>query len=648
MKRILILLLLVVMVFTSCANNANNANTGTGNENNVAAETNNNDATEEATNTTEEADDQEEGPDGISYSDEQVYKTVYSGEVKTLNYLVTTTTAEFGFAANFIDTLVDYDKYGKLIPSLAESWEVSDDGLVWTFHIREGVNWYTHDGSVYAETVAQDFVDALEYTFNPDNASRSANIAYKALKNGEAYYNGEISDFEQVGVKALDTYTLEYTLEEPLPYFESMLTYVSFFPVNGDFLAEQGETFGTSKESLLYNGAYIMTSFEPQNRRILEANANYWDKGNVHIQEINYKYNKEAATVAQELFLRDEISQVSIGSDSIDAWMMDPNMSKMIRPATASYYTYFYALNFDPQYDEAYDPENWKVAVNNLNFRKAFYHGFDRLAALTVDEPYNPENKVGNTVTPATFVNIDGSDFVNLGNLDKHAQDDKFNEDMAKSYMDQAVAELGDTVEWPVKVVMPYNTGGSNNAMKAQVIEQQLENLFGDDIVDVFILPYPPSGYLSNTRRAGKYSFMEVNWGPDYADPHTYTDMFISGTYNFPENTTEVDENGDNKYLVYEKMVMDASQEKVDLAKRYEMYANAEAYLLDNAWVIPYRKGGGGYVASLLNPYEAAFSPFGVAAERWKGMHILAEPMSTEQFEAEKAAWEAAREDALK
>lgn len=647
MKRLLIMLLILALALTACANNNNNGAV----ENDAnAAVVDNNDGNAGGSNESDPADDQGEETsvsNEIGYSDDQVYRTVYSGEVTTLNYLITSSTAEFGFAANFIDTLVDYDRYGKLIPSLATSWEVSEDGLVWTFHLRQGVNWYTHDGEIYAETVAQDFVDAIEYTFNPENASKTANIAYKALKNGEAYYNGEVTDFNEVGVKAIDKYTLEYTLEEALPYFESMLTYVSFFPVNGAFLAEQGAQFGTSKESLLYNGAYIMESFEPQNKRVLVANENYWDKENVHIKEINYKYNKEAATVAQELFLRDEISHVDVGSDTIDAWMMDPKMSKMIRPATASYYTYFYALNFDPQYDEVYDPENWKVAVNNLNFRKAFYHGFDRIAALTVDEPYNPMNKVGNTITPMTFVNVNGKDFVNLSNLNKHAMDNKFDADMAKDYMEKAMAELGDSVEWPVKVVMPYNTGGSNNAMKAQVIEQQLENLFGSDVIDVYILPYPPSGYLSNTRRAGNYSFMEVNWGPDYADPHTYTDMFVEGTYNFPENTTEVDENGMNKYEVYEGMVMAASAEKVDLMKRYEMYADAEAYLLDNAWVIPYRKGGGGYVASLLNPYEAPFSPFGVASERWKGMHILAEPMSTEQFEAEKAAWETAREKAL-
>ncbi|MBN2794326.1 MAG: peptide ABC transporter substrate-binding protein [Clostridia bacterium] len=639
------MLLVLIIALTSCATNNGNDTTNNLPEN-VEANQNN---TSSNSNATEGTGSENQGSTlDITYSDNQVYKTVYSGEVTTLNYLVTSTTAEFGFAANFIDTLVDYDSYGKLIPSLATDWEVSEDGLVWTFKLREGVNWYTSTGDVYAETVAQDFVDAILYTFNPENASKTANIAYDALKNGAAYYNGEITDFNEVGVKAIDKYTVQYTLEEPLPYFESMLTYVAFFPVNGKFLAEQGDKFGTTKESLLYNGAYIMTTFEPQNKRVLTANDNYWDKDRVFIKEINYKYNKEAATVAQELFLRDEVSHVSVGSDTIDAWMLDDKLSKMIRPDNASYYTYFYALNFDPQYDEAYAPEDWKTAVNNLNFRKAFYHGFDRIAALTVDEPYSPDDKISNTITPETFVNIDGKDYVNLSELNAHALENKFNENLAKDFMEKAVAELGDTVEWPIKVIMPYNTGGSNNAMKAQVIEQQMEKLFGDQVIDIYILPYPPSGYLSNTRRAGKYSFMEVNWGPDYADPHTYTDMFIDGSYNHPEFTTEVDENGENKYVVYEEMVKKASEEKVDLLKRYSMYADAEAYLLENAWVIPYRKGGGGYVASLLNPFEAPFSPFGVASERWKGMHILSEPMSSEQYEAEKASWEALRQEALK
>lgn len=647
MKRVLILLLVLVLALTACSNNGNDGNNVVAN--NTDSTTNNNSDSDSNSTSTESSGDKDEvvAPGGIAYSDDQVYKTVYSGEVTTINYLVTTTTAEFGLAANFVDTLVDYDKYGSLVPSLAESWTKSDDGLTWTFKIRQGVNWYTNEGDVYAETVAQDFVDSLEYILDSENASKSANIAYGVLANAEAYYNGEITDFSQVGVKALDKYTLEYTLVEPVPYFESMLTYVCFFPVNGEFLAEQGDAFGTSNEALLYNGAYIMDTFEPQNRRILLANENYWDKANVHIKEINYKYNKEAATIAQELFLRGETSAVEIGSDSIDAWMADKTLKEKVRPATASYYTYFYTLNFDPQYDEAYDPGDWKIAVNNQNFRKAFFHGFDRIAALTVDEPYTPQNKVSNTITPVGFVNFGGKDFTNMGSLDKFLTTDTFDSAMALEYKAAAKAELDGQVDFPIKVIMPYRTSGAANAQKAQVIEQQMENLLGDDFIDIYIVPYPPSGYLNNTRRSGNYSFMEVNWGPDYADPHTYTDMFIDSNYNFPELTTEVNDAGENKYVAYENMVMAAAAETVDIEKRYALYAEAEAYLMEQAWVVPYRKGGGGYVSSLLNPFEAPFSPFGVASERWKGMKILSEPMNTELYLEEKAKWEVEREKAL-
>jgi oligopeptide transport system substrate-binding protein len=224
-------------------------------------------------------------------SDVQEYSTVYSGEVTTLNYLITASENEFAAAANLVDTLVDYDKYGVINPDLATDWKVSDDGLVWTFNIRKGVKWVDNTGKEYAEVTAQDFVDSMKYVLNSDNNSATANIAYGALKNAEAYYNKEITDFSQVGVKAVDQYTLEYTLNKPTPYFLSMLTYVCFFPVNGQFLAEKGQSFGTDNTNLLYNGAYILDTFIPQNTRVFIANDTYWNKENVHITKLTYTYN---------------------------------------------------------------------------------------------------------------------------------------------------------------------------------------------------------------------------------------------------------------------------------------------------------------------------------------------------------------------
>jgi len=577
----------------------------------------------------------------------QEYRVLYSGEITTLNYLVTATTNEFALAANFVDTLIDYDRYGVAQPCLATEWKVSDDGLVWTLKLREGVKWVTHEGKEYAEVVAQDFVDAMKYILDPKNESSTANIAYSVIKNAEKYYNGEITDFSQVGVKALDKYTLEYTLEKPTPYFLSMLTYVCFFPVNGQFLSEMGERFGTDNTTILYNGAYILETFEPQTRRILVANESYWDKDNIHIKKISQTYNKEATTLAPELLLRGEIDYADISSSLIDEWMKDPNKKDMVRPNRTSFYTYFYAFNFDPKFPAEYEPDNWKIVVNNLNFRKSMFHALDRKAAMLTAEPYNPENRISNTITPKNFVDLDGTDYTQLGKLANFTNNDSFNPQLALEYKEKALAELKGKAKFPVKVLMPYNTSSSDWANRAQVIEQQMENLLGTDYIDIIIDPKPPTGFLAEVRRAGNYAFLECNWGPDYADPETYTDPFYpGGTYNWPEKAEGYKEaNGKNTYT---NMVDAARAEVIDIAKRYTLFAEAEAFFIDQAFVIPYAVGGGGYSASRLNPFESQYSPFGVSAERFKGQKIMEKPMNSEQFAAEKAKWEKERSEALK
>lgn len=577
----------------------------------------------------------------------QEYRTVYAGEITTINYLVTATTSEFALAANFVDTLIDYDRYGVPQPCLATEWNTSDDGLVWTFKLREGVKWLTHDGKEYAEVVAQDFVDAMKYILDSNNESKTANIAYSVIKNAEKFYNGEIIDFNEVGVKALDKYTLEYTLEKPTPYFLSMLTYVCFFPANGQYLSEVGDRFGTDNTTMLYNGAYIMETFEPQTRRVLVANESYWDKENIHIKKIISTYNKEAGTLAPELLLRGDIDYADISSSIIDGWMKDSTKAAMVRPNRTGFYTYFYAFNFDPQFPAEYEPENWKKAVNNLNFRKSLFHALDRKAAMLTAEPYDPEKRISNTITPKNFVDLDGLDYTQLGSLSNFANTDSFNESLAQEYRDKATEELKGKATFPIKVLMPYNTGSTEWANRAQVIEQQMENLLGTDYIDIIIDPKPPTGFLKEVRRSGNYAFLECNWGPDYADPETYTDPFYpGGTYNWPELAEGyVEANGNTKY---QNMVDAAKEEVLDIEKRYNLFAEAEAFFIDQAFVIPYALGGGGYSASKLNPFESPYSPFGVSAERFKGQKIMEKPMNSEEFSAELIKWEKERAEALK
>ncbi len=589
---------------------------------------------------------------------DSAYRTLYSAEITSLNYLTTATTNEFALAANVIDTLVEYDKYGQVQPSLAESWEYDEATLTYTFKIREGAKWVKADGTVYADVTAHDFVTAAKYILDAANASSTANIFYSVIAGAEAYYLGTstpeegaepypVMDWETVGVKALDDYTLQYTLVEPCPYFLSMVTYVCFMPVNADFLAEKGADFGvaTSNENILYNGAYILSTFKPQEKRVYTKNESNWDAENVFITAIDQTYNKESGTLSPELFRQGEVDSASITSAIASEWLANEETADLICPVRQSgFYSYWMLFNFDPQFDAEYEPENWKIVVNNENFRKAFYYGLDRVKSKMVMEPDNPESILFNTVTPPQFVSIDGVDYTEMGALAAITDlgTDTFNETLAKEYMDKAVAELKAAgATFPVKMLMPYNPSSSAWAEECVVMEQQLEGLFGTDVIDIIVEAGPSSGFLKEVRRSGKYAFMKCNWGPDYADPNTYTDPFYDGTYNWPELATEyLDENGVSEYY---KLVDAAREITGDLTARYEAYATAEAFLIDKALAIPYGYDNGGYTATRLNAFEGQFAPFGISIERYKGQKLLDAPMSTDQYFDALDAWEEAR-----
>ena len=575
------------------------------------------------------------------------YRALYSGEITSLNYLTTATENEFSVAANVIDTLVEYDKYGEVQPSLALSWEYDEEALTYTFHLRQDAQWVRADGSVYANVTAHDFVSAAKYILDAANASATANIFYSVIAGAEDYYLGTstpeegqepypVMDWETVGVKALDDYTLQYTLVEPVPYFLSMVTYVCFMPVNGDFLAEKGADFGvaTSNENILYCGAYVLSTFEPQQKRVYTKNETNWDAEHVYIDVIEQTYNKEATTIAPELFKRGEVDDAEIDSTIASEWLANEETADLIRPIRQSgFYTYFYAFNFDPQFDAAYKPENWKLAVNNENFRKSLYAGLDRVKAMLITEPDNPESIMFNTVTPPQFVSIDGVDYTEMGALAPITAlgVDTFDEAAALSYKEAAVAELTAAgATFPVKILMSYNPASTGWAEECVVVEQQLEGLLGTDYIDIIVEAGPSSGFLKEVRRSGKYALLKCNWGPDYADPNTYTDPFYESNYNWPELATEyLDENGVSEYY---KLVDAARAITGDITARYEAYTEAEAFLINHALIIPFGYGNGGYTASRLNPFESQFAPFGISNNRYKGQTLLDAPMSTDQY----------------
>lgn len=568
------------------------------------------------------------------------YNTVYSGELTRLDYLVSSTVAEMTVAMNTVSGMVEFDNYGVIRGDAARHWTISPDGKTYTFTLRPGQMWYTWDGRPYAEVVAQDFVDAMKHVLDPATASFSAHHIRGTIDKADEYFKGKADPavaeipFSQVGIKALSKYVVEYKLESATPWFLSQLTHTVYKPVSGKFLAEMGDRFGTSHETLLYSGPYILANFQPQNVRLYVKNQNYWDSRNVHIGQLTYRFNREAGTLAPELFMRGEISSAGIPIAIIDGWLADPARKDLVFPNPVSTWNFWYGFNFDPKFAAEYQPENWRVAVASLNFRKAFFHGIDREAAQMTIDPFNPTRQLKNTFTSPGFVSVQGVDYTMLPALEKFTTTEMFNPTLAKEYAAKAKAELAGKVTFPVKVKWPFIASSADATERAQVIKQQMENLLGKDFIEFIPVGYPATGYLDATRRNGNYAFSEVNWGATYIDPYAYTPPFHTGN---PMNYTDISIVAGDKYM---ELLLKADAEKVNLDRRYTLLAEAEAYLIENALAIPWRGGGGGYGVSYIQPFTVPYAAAGLANLSFKYTWIREKPVTSQEFFALQSIWE--------
>lgn len=577
---------------------------------------------------------------------EKIYTALYGSEVSTLNYLTTSTTWDQTVGANVVDSLVEYDATGKVIPGLAETWEVSGDGLTWTFHLRKGVKWYDYQCKPVAEVTANDFVAAAKYVLTPDYASAVVGNLDK-IKNANAYYAGEITDFAEVGVKAVDDYTLQYILESEVPYFESCLTYTCFLPAYGPQLEELGADFATDNTKMYFCGAFILAEYEPQVKHVYVKNVNNWDADNIHIDVINRVYNAEADTVSPEMALRGEVDYAGIDNTILEDWKT-AHGDILTRDRVVPDYSYFYCFNFDPNFDAAYEPENWLIAVNNSNFRHSIMKAFDRVWAMYALEPEDPDSLVQNTITPTTFCSVDGVDFTALAPFEGIENDffiwDEEGTSLAAAleYKAVAVEELTAAgCKFPVIVPLTYKPSDTDWEAEAKLMEQQLEEALGTDYIDIQLLPGTGESFLAN-RRSGNYAMMRCNWGADYADPETWTDPFSAdNNYNFMDKMLDSDFAETKAILEQYYAAVDAAKaETVDLSKRYELFAVAERYMIDNALVIPYNLSAASYQVTKLNIFEGEFAPFGISSLRFKYQTLYDDFVTAEQYEAALAAWQ--------
>ena len=669
------------------------------------------------------------GPDGREFADEQVYRTLYSSEVTTMNYLVSGTTYELVVGANTIDSLVENDPYGNIVPCAAESWESEDEtvtlivpavkklndngelelvsertteeanGQKWTFHLRAGQYWYDADGNQKDPVTANDYVAAARYVC--DSAMDCSNsylmdgwivnaterLGYTAALLAEPVEQGKeegkdqdividadgviwegkdwdedkgvyttwveipLTNPEDLGVEAADDNTLVYHLVKPRPYFPTALQFGTYWPAPAALLAELGENYALDNYSMWFNGAYILSTFKPQEKRIYTKNVNNWDAEHIYIESIEQTYNAEASTIAPELFLRGEVDYADIGSDIVADWLSDPEKSQMISSSRVTGdYSYFFGFNFEPTFDAEYEPENWVIAVNNENFRKAVFHGIDRDGYLAAKYPGDdPEIHKINTVTPKGFSVNNGKDFVMYGGLAKYTETESFNEQLALEYRDKAKTELEAAgCKFPIKVPINYNSSSGTWGNATVVLEQQLEDLLGADFIDIIVVSYSGNSFLKETRRNGNYALQELNWGADFMDPETWADPFErENSYNFFCHDTDTynvyrdTKTEETNALIdqYYALVDEARTKTGDMDERFEAFAAAESFYIDHAIVVPGFISGGSYCATKLNGFEGQYAMMGQSSSRYKGQHLYKTAMSQDMFDAQYNEW---------
>lgn len=461
---------------------------------------------------------------------------------------------------------------------------------------------------------------------------------------------------EDLGVEAVDELTLVYHLVKARPYFLTALQFGTYWPAPASLLAELGDAYGLDNYSMWFNGAYILSEFKPQEKRIYTKNVNNWDAEHVYIERIEQICNTEAATLEPEMFLRGEVDGAGIGSDIVADWMSDPEKSQMISTTRVTGdYSYFFGFNFEPKFDAEYEPENWVIAVNNENFRKAVFHGIDRDGYIAAKYPGDdPSIHKINTVTPKGFSVNEGKDYVFYGGLAKYTEGESFDPELAVQFRDAAKAELEAAgCKFPIKVPVNYNTNSTTWANCTVVLEQQLEELLGADFIDIIVVPYSGSDFLNATRRNGNYALQELNWGADFMDPETWADPFErKNNYNFFCHETDTyrvfqdTKTAETNALIdqYYELVDAAREETGDMNARYEAFAAAESFYIDHAIVVPGFISGGSYQATKLNGFEGQYAMMGQSSNRYKGQHVYKTAMSQDMFDAQYAEWTAAME----
>ena len=604
-------------------------------------------------------------------------------ELESWNMLYTQKAEDANVVTNLWDGLLSFDCYGKVVPAIASSWEHNEDATVWTFHLRDDVDWVDCNGEVKAHLTSKDFLVGFEWVMNAiKNEANNTSMPNDTIVGAYEYYalTKEAGDaaadmtYEDmlaagVGIEAPDDYTLVFTCPSACPYFDTVAAYNSFYPVAPALIEELGvDGFRSCDNTTMwYNGPYVVEEYIQGNTKSYIPNPNYYDAANVSRFERFTVTMISDGSISLQLYQNRELDEVDLGESNITTIQSDPSneYNQQLCEKRAKKFSYCFIFNYDKKNTDGTPDENWNKAIANKAFRQCFSKGMVLNKFFARYNPINPLKCENDFFTmKGLCYTSDGTDYTNLVakemGLDGEAYDGKTMKRLRANNGDitelkkQAMEELSAIgVTFPVHCSY-YILAGSTSALdSATVLKQCFTDSFGDDFIVLDINTFV-SSTMKEVVAPKLQSFVHMGWGADFGDPINFLTQIIVHDDNayYSCNMTNIAGIVNNGPASYQKDLVAAYEKFTDLVNegraivddtdaRYAAFAKAEAYFLDENLIFP-TVYDITWCLTHVNEYSkinAMYGPCNYKAVNWETSE---EAYTTEQYDAFAAAFDAA------
>ena len=604
-------------------------------------------------------------------------------ELESWNMLYTQKAEDANVVTNLWDGLLSFDRYGKVVPAIASSWEHNEDATVWTFHLRDDVDWVDCNGEVKAHLTSKDFLVGFEWVMNAiKNEANNTSMPNDTIVGAYEYYEltKEAGDaaadmtYEDmlaagVGIEAPDDYTLVFTCPSACPYFDTVAAYNSFYPVAPALIEELGvDGFRSCDNTTMwYNGPYVVEEYIQGNTKSYIPNPNYYDAANVSRFERFTVTMISDGSISLQLYQNRELDEVDLGESNITTIQSDPSneYNQQLCEKRAKKFSYCFIFNYDKKNTDGTPDENWNKAIANKAFRQCFSKGMVLNKFFARYNPINPLKCENDFFTmKGLCYTSDGTDYTNLVakemGLDGEAYDGKTMKRLRANNGDitelkkQAMEELSAIgVTFPVHCSY-YILAGSTSALdSATVLKQCFTDSFGDDFIVLDINTFV-SSTMKEVVAPKLQSFVHMGWGADFGDPINFLTQIIVHDDNayYSCNMTNIAGIVNNGPASYQTELVAAYEKFTDLVNegraivddtdaRYAAFAKAEAYFLDENLIFP-TVYDITWSLTHVNEYSkinAMYGPCNYKAVNWETSE---EAYTTEQYDAFAAAFDAA------